>query len=85
MAVIQRSRVQQLLDDELARFEREHPRSKVLFERAKASLLGGVPMNWMVRWAGSFPVFVQSQGTARTSPTWTDSTTSICAWAIPAR
>ncbi|HVQ30190.1 MAG TPA: aspartate aminotransferase family protein, partial [Vicinamibacteria bacterium] len=39
------------------RFLATHPRSHALFERAKASLLGGVPMSWMVRWAGGFPIF----------------------------
>jgi len=34
-----------------------HPKSRELFERAKASLLAGVPMNWMVRWAGPYPIF----------------------------
>ena len=58
MTVINRSRLQALLIEEEARFEREHPRSKALFKRAKNSLLGGVPMNWMVRWAGAFPIFV---------------------------
>ncbi len=57
--VIHRGRLQQLLADEQARFEHDHPRSKELFERAKESLLGGVPMNWMVRWAGTFPLFVK--------------------------
>ena len=53
----------ELLDDELARFEREHPRSRELAEQAKATLLGGVPMHWMVRWPGGFPVFaVDAQG-----------------------
>src|SRR5213083_2096624 len=42
---------------ELERFREEHPRSAELSERAKKSLLGGVPMHWMVRWAGGFPVF----------------------------
>ena len=46
-----------LLSRELERFEREHPRSKELAGRARASLLSGVPMPWMVRWAGGFPVF----------------------------
>ena len=46
-----------LLARELERFRREHPRSFELTERAKRSLLGGVPMHWMVRWAGGFPVF----------------------------
>jgi glutamate-1-semialdehyde aminotransferase len=55
--------LEQLLNDELARFEREHPRSQALAEQAKATLLGGVPMHWMVRWPGGFPVFaVEAQG-----------------------
>jgi glutamate-1-semialdehyde aminotransferase len=55
--------IQQLLDDELARFEREHPRSHALAEQAKATLLDGVPMHWMVRWPGGFPVFaVEAEG-----------------------
>ena len=58
-AVLQRSRLQPLLALEQARFETEHPRSRLLFERARGSLLSGVPMNWMVRWAGSFPIFVE--------------------------
>ena len=45
--------------DETARFAADHPRSHALHERAKASLLDGVPMNWMVRWAGPFPLFVE--------------------------
>ncbi|MDQ2984772.1 MAG: aspartate aminotransferase family protein [Actinomycetota bacterium] len=50
-------RLGELLDRELARFRTEHARSYELTERAKTSLLGGVPMHWMVRWAGGFPVF----------------------------
>jgi len=46
-----------LLDEELERFAREHPRSRELSERARGSLLAGVPMHWMVRWAGGFPVY----------------------------
>src|SRR5512137_1838149 len=38
-------------------FVRSHQRSKALFTRAKKSLLAGVPMNWMVRWAGPYPIF----------------------------
>ncbi len=51
--------------DETARFATEHPRSQALHERAKASLLDGVPMNWMVRWAGPFPLFVEEASGAR--------------------
>jgi glutamate-1-semialdehyde 2,1-aminomutase len=49
---------------EQKRFVDERPKSKALFERAGKSLLGGVPMNWMVKWAGAFPPFVrEAQGT----------------------
>jgi glutamate-1-semialdehyde 2,1-aminomutase len=37
----------------------ERPKSKALFERAGKSLLAGVPMNWMRKWAGAFPPFVR--------------------------
>ncbi len=51
------------MEREQTRFVKEHPKSLGLFERAKTALLGGVPMNWMTRWAGRFPVFVaEAQG-----------------------
>src|SRR5689334_4950012 len=31
-----------------------------MFERAQRAMLGGVPMNWMKKWPGAFPVFVES-------------------------
>ena len=65
MAPIDRERVRELLGREEARFVQAHPRSKELFERAKKSLLAGVPMNWMVAWAGAFPIFVASGRGAR--------------------
>ncbi|MBF8291057.1 MAG: aminotransferase class-III [Chloroflexi bacterium] len=40
-------------------FVERHPRAQALHERAKVSLLDGVPMNWMVKWAGAFPIFVE--------------------------
>src|SRR5262249_44549026 len=47
------------LEAEERRFRETHPRSLALHERASRSLLGGVPMNWMVRWAGRVPVFLE--------------------------
>jgi glutamate-1-semialdehyde 2,1-aminomutase len=58
-------RVPELLERERERFRAEHPRSLELTERAKRSLLGGVPMHWMVRWAGGFPVFAANAEGAR--------------------
>ena len=53
-----RDRLQQLFVQEEERFRRAHPRSHELFQKARAHLPGGVPMHWMVRWAGPFPIFV---------------------------
>jgi glutamate-1-semialdehyde 2,1-aminomutase len=43
---------------EEARFLKAHPRSRELAERARATLFEGVPMHWMRKWAGGFPLFV---------------------------
>src|SRR6478752_2769099 len=45
---------------EMERFAEEHPRSATLHARARGSLLEGVPMPWMVKWAGPFPPYVES-------------------------
>jgi glutamate-1-semialdehyde 2,1-aminomutase len=56
--MIRRERLHALLEIEEQTFIDHHPKSQALFERSKSHLLGGVPMHWMVRWAGAFPVFV---------------------------
>ena len=60
MTRIDRSRLHTLHEREEKRFIAEHPRSAELYLRAQTSLLGGVPMNWMNKWAGAFPVFVKT-------------------------
>jgi len=62
---LDRSRLARLTADETAAFEQANPRSRALFERAKGSLLDGVPMNWMIRWAGPYPLFVDEATGAR--------------------
>ncbi len=52
-----RERIAELMDRERASFARTHPRSRELYERSGASLLGGVPMSWMMKWAGGYPMF----------------------------
>jgi glutamate-1-semialdehyde 2,1-aminomutase len=56
---------ERLLAEELERFAGEHPRSLELSHRARRSLLAGVPMHWMVRWAGGFPVYATDAAGAR--------------------
>jgi glutamate-1-semialdehyde 2,1-aminomutase len=59
MRVLDRSRLEKLLVEEEKKFQLDHPKSYELYQRARKSLQGGVPMLWMIRWAGSFPVFVK--------------------------
>jgi len=56
---IPRPRIGELMDRERAAFVHAHPRSRTLFERSRHSLLGGVPMHWMAKWPGGFPVVVE--------------------------
>src|SRR5918997_310847 len=62
---IDRGRLSALLAREAEAFADARPRSRALYERAGGALLGGVPMPWMMRWAGGFPVFAAEAGGAR--------------------
>jgi len=65
MNTIDRSRLHDLNERERQTFRERHPGSRALAEEAKASLLFGVPMNWMTRWSGDHPVFVERAEGAR--------------------
>ena len=60
-----RGRLSALLAREAEAFAAVRPGSRALFERAGGALLGGVPMPWMMRWAGGFPVFAREASGAR--------------------
>jgi glutamate-1-semialdehyde 2,1-aminomutase len=62
---IDRARLGELMERERETFRRRHPRSGALAADAKGSLLFGVPMNWMTRWPGDHPVFVERAEGAR--------------------
>ena len=59
MVKVDRARIEELMQKETKQFLKDHKKSKILFDRGRKSLLAGVPMNWMVRWAGPYPVFVK--------------------------
>ena len=63
--MIDRARLEALRAQEEQAFVDLHPRSAALAERARGSLLAGVPMPWMTRWPGAFPVFVDRAEGAR--------------------
>ena len=57
--MIDRARLAQLRAIEDERFLKTHPKSGELFKKAKLSMPGGVPMSWMSKWPGAYPVFVE--------------------------
>ncbi|HEU4571920.1 MAG TPA: aminotransferase class III-fold pyridoxal phosphate-dependent enzyme, partial [Candidatus Limnocylindrales bacterium] len=57
-STVDRNRLARAMTAERERFLDAHPRSRALHDRAKASLLDGVPMNWMSEWASPVPLFV---------------------------
>ena len=58
LSTVDRDRLSSLMAREERRFEAAHPISRERFERARRSMLAGVPMPWMTEWAGPYPVFV---------------------------
>jgi len=63
--VLDRARLADLRTAEEERFSSGHPRSAELSARARGPLLAGVPMPWMTRWPGRFPLFFASAAGAR--------------------
>jgi glutamate-1-semialdehyde 2,1-aminomutase len=65
---VNRDRLAAALAAEQERFERTHPRAAAR-HAAESAMLGGVPMPWMMRWAGGFPVIAAHAEGARLTDT----------------
>ena len=63
--MINREHLAALTEIEKARFLATHPKSGELFEQAKKVMPGGVPMSWMAKWPGAYPVFIENALGAR--------------------
>lgn len=57
MPELDRSRLAELLDAEQATYTERHPRSLELFDQG-SNLFGRVPMTWMNKWSGGFPLYL---------------------------
>ncbi|CAN5191104.1 aspartate aminotransferase family protein [soil metagenome] len=55
-----RERIAALMADEVERFRRERPESEKLWNAARVHMPDGVPMLWMAKWPGPWPVHVAS-------------------------
>ena len=58
--MIDRQKLQALHAREEERFVARTLKSRELFEKAKGVMPGGVPMSWMTKWPGKYPLFVAS-------------------------
>ena len=65
MAGIDRTRLTALLDRERAAFALARPRSQAAAADAADHLVGGVPMTWMAKWAGGFPIYLDRAAGSR--------------------
>ena len=63
------ARVTRLLAAERERFAASHPGALAFRDRAEQTMLYGVPMNWMTRWASPAPVVVSSAHGAQVTDT----------------
>ena len=64
-STVDRERLTGLFHREQDTFVTANPESHRLAREATRSLVGGVPMNWMSRWPGPFPLFGRSAGGSR--------------------
>jgi glutamate-1-semialdehyde 2,1-aminomutase len=62
---IDRQRLKRLLEGERTRFADQNPRSAEAYARGQRNLFGGVPMTWMNKAAGSFPLYLDGARGAR--------------------
>jgi len=63
--MINRARLAELRKIEDARFLALHPKSGELFKKGQAHMPGGVPMSWMAKWPGQYPIFIDQAKGAR--------------------
>lgn len=59
MRTLDRDRLARLYAAENAAHTAARPASQQLFQQAARHMPGGVPMSWMAKWPGDFPVFVE--------------------------
>lgn len=55
-----RKRLETLLDREREVFAKRTQLSLAAFEQSRRALIGGVPMSWMSKWSGGYPIFFES-------------------------
>jgi glutamate-1-semialdehyde 2,1-aminomutase len=62
---IDRARLEALIERERATFRERTPRSRALADEARDVQIFGVPMPWMAKWVGGYPLFYAEARGAR--------------------
>ncbi|MCZ3388015.1 MAG: aminotransferase class III-fold pyridoxal phosphate-dependent enzyme [Actinomycetia bacterium] len=60
MSTLDRTRLTSLIERERATYAENHPKSRAAFTVAQQNLFGGVPMTWMTKWSGGFPLYLDA-------------------------
>ena len=58
MPYADRTKLAALFAKEVETFKAKHPGSFTRHQKALESMMGGVPMSWMAKWPGGYPVYV---------------------------
>lgn len=58
MSYTDREKLAKLFAAEVETFRSKHPNSFERHQKALGPMMGGVPMSWMAKWPGGFPVYV---------------------------
>ncbi len=67
MSVLDRARLTRLIERERSTYAENHPQSRAAFDAAQQHLFGGVPMTWMTKWSGGFPLYLDEANGNRIS------------------
>lgn len=55
---INNAKVENLIGHEIKLFTKSHPKSESIFNETRKNFIDGVPMNWMIKWTGKYPIFI---------------------------
>ena len=56
--MLDRAKLTNLIARERSTYVENHQQSAAAFQAAAANLFGGVPMTWMAKWSGGFPLYL---------------------------
>lgn len=73
-----RARLENLFREETNKFIQAHPVSRANHEKAQGPMLKGVPMIWMSKWPGPFPIYVDKAKGSTFSDVDGNSYTDFC-------